>query len=186
MLSYCCIMFCCWRVCNLKKRVSKGVIICRFSSRVEISTRNTDLKKNCNCMKISTGLKHNILDYIENLMKVRKLNRKPGKSKSKQRWLQSIKRWNLKFFNKLMLSLLFLQILAASHWLCFCQGLSRNFWISYLGTFKFLLIFYKINKFVISLFETCLWSQHFYFITRNSRMCSSYQIFIPAWLKCRL
>ena len=107
-------------------------------------------------------------------MKVRKLNRKPGKSKSKQRWLQSIKRWNLKFFNKLMLSLLFLQILAASHWLCFCQGLSRNFWISYLGTFKFLLIFYKINKFVISLFETCLWSQHFYFITRNSRMCSSY------------
>ena len=169
------------QTCNLKKRVSRGWLYVDFHPGLKFQLGIPIWKKNGIIWKFQTGLKHNILDYIENLMKVRKLNQKHGKNKSKQRWLQSIKSWNLKFFNKLMLSLLFLQILAASHWLCFCQGLSRNFWISYLGTFKFLLIFYKINKFVISLFETCLWSQHFYF-----KQDSSYQTFIPAWLKCRL
>ena len=38
-------------------------------------------------------------------------------------------------------------------------------WEFYIWTFKFLKVFYyKIDKFIISPFETCLWSRHLYFL----------------------
>ena len=65
-----------------------------FSSRVKVSTRYTELKKIQLYEKLQPGLKifqlglkYISLEKIENLMKVKMLNRKHGKNKSQERWL---------------------------------------------------------------------------------------------------
>ena len=57
-------------------------------------------------------MKYNSLDSIENLMKVRRLNHKPVKNKSKQRWLQQKDKIILILQQVNVISLLLLQIIA--------------------------------------------------------------------------